>query len=117
MALARMDASVDIDLDPSTMIGAGARLDPGEVSRPWASGTFRRLDTGSAGQLWVCKLGWWQGVPWDIKAYAKTHPSYPCEPTLQQLYDGSEFEAYRRLGPGAVGRGTRAAGLPHTAPA
>ena len=117
MALARMDASVDIDLDPSTMIGAGARLDPGEVSRPWAFGTFRRLDTGSAGQLWVCKLGWWQGVPWDIEAYAKTHPSYPCEPTLQQLYDGSEFEAYRELGACAVDRVTQAGGLPNTAPA
>jgi hypothetical protein len=114
MALARMDASVDIDLDPSTMISAGAQLAKGEVSRPWAAGTFRRLGTGSAGQLWVCKLGWWQGVPWDIEAYAKTHPSYPCEPTLQQLYDGSEFEAYRELGACAVDRATQAGHLPNT---
>jgi hypothetical protein len=58
MALARMDASVDIDLDPTAMISPGAQLAPGEVSRPWAFGTFRRLDTGYPGQLWVCKLGW-----------------------------------------------------------
>jgi hypothetical protein len=117
MALARIDARVDVDLDPSKMISAGAHLAHGEVSRPWASGTFQRLDTGSPGRLWVCKLGWWLGVPWDIEAYAKTHPSYPCEPTLQQLYGGSEFEAYRELGACAVNVVTDAGGLPNTLPA
>jgi hypothetical protein len=54
------------------------------------------------GQIWVCKLGWWDQVPWDVRAYAAGHPTYPCDPTLQQLYDGAEFEAYRELGAWAV---------------
>jgi hypothetical protein len=107
ISLARVDAGVDIDLDPSKMIAEGAHLLAGEVSRPWASGKFRRtaghtMDAGAADNLWVCKLGWWQDAAWDIVAYAKNHRSYPCEPTLQQLYDGSEFEAYRELGAQAV---------------
>jgi hypothetical protein len=118
MSLARIDASVDIDLDPSTMIAEGAHLADGEVSRPWATGTFRRSAGQTAaiprpdGNLWVCKLGWWQDAPWDIVAYARNHPSYPCEPTLQQLYDGGEFEAYRELGARAVDLAT-AEGLPN----
>jgi hypothetical protein len=55
-----------------------------------------------SGEVCVCKLGWWKGAPWDVVAYAKSHPSYPCEPTLQQLYDSSEFEAYHELGAEAV---------------
>ncbi len=124
MALARTDAGVEISLDPTTMIrgngqgaaaglangqGAAARLDHGQVLRPWAHGTFTRPNGQAvdghlplAGNIWVCKLGWWDGTPWDIRAYAAGHPDYPCETTLQQLYDGAEFEAYHELGACAV---------------
>jgi hypothetical protein len=50
------------------------------------------------GNIWVCKLGWWNGAPWDIRAYAAGHSTYPCDPTMQQLYDGAEFDAYHELG-------------------
>ena len=50
--------------------------------------------------------------PWDVVAYARNYPSYPCEPTRQQLYDGAEFEAYRELGARAVDLAT-AEGLPN----
>jgi hypothetical protein len=107
MALARMDAGVEVSLDPTTMINGRQGLAPGEVDRPWASGSFRRIGATTAGrprsgEVCVCKLGWWKGAPWDVVAYAKSHPSYPCEPTLQQLYDSSEFEAYHELGAEAV---------------
>jgi hypothetical protein len=52
----------------------------------------------AAGNIWVLKLGVWNGAPWDVRAYAAGHPAYPCDPTLQQLYDGAEFEAYQELG-------------------
>jgi len=61
---------------------------------------------------YVCKLGWWEQVPWDVRAYAERHPSYPCDSTLEQLYDGAEFEAYRELGASAVSAAINRGGLP-----
>jgi hypothetical protein len=110
MALARADAEVDITLDPTTMIHpdgyrAAPALSKGQVLRPWANGTFTRSDRQAGdgkqtthGNLWVCKLGWWDGAPWDVRAYAEGHPTYPCDATLRQLYDGAEFDAYHELG-------------------
>jgi hypothetical protein len=121
MDLAWADAGVDIDLNPSEMAGNGQSVDSalkqGQVLRPWARGTFIRPprlaehghQTGNgqqatadrqlaSGNLWVCKLGWWDGAPWDVRAYAAGHSTYPCDPTMQQLYDGAEFDAYHELG-------------------
>jgi hypothetical protein len=50
----------------------------------------------------VCKLGWWAEAPWDILSYAQGHSTYPCDSTLEQLYDSAEFEAYHQLGYAAV---------------
>jgi len=50
----------------------------------------------------VCKLGWWAGAPWDVLAYAKGHSTFPCDSTLEQLYDAAEFEAYHELGEAAL---------------
>jgi patatin-like phospholipase len=126
MAVARTDAGVEIDLNPTTMVrsnGKAASLGQGEVLRPWACGTFTRMAAVQAqgngalsqangrgedrelpgdGDIWVCKLGWWDRAPWDVRAYAAGHSTYPCDSTLQQLYDGAEFEAYHELGYSAV---------------
>jgi hypothetical protein len=106
MALARTDAGVEIDLDPTTMTRGGHNLAPGQVVRPWAHGRFTRprpVDgLPRAGDIWVCKLGWWTGAPWDVRAYARQHPTYPGDSTLEQLYDATEFEAYHQLGAAAV---------------
>jgi hypothetical protein len=106
IALARADAGVDIELDPTTMLQGGRRLAPGQVARPWAHGTFTRPEEVPGqprrGEIWVCKLGWWTGAPWDVLAYARDHPSYPCDSTLEQLYDAAEFEAYHQLGAATV---------------
>jgi hypothetical protein len=102
MALARSDAGVEITLDPTTMWESG--LAAGQVCQPWASGTFTRPPhlagpgLPAEGRIWVCKLGWWDGAPWDVLAYAKSHSTFPCDSTLQQLYDVTEFEAYHELG-------------------
>ena len=147
-ALARTDAGVQISLNPTTMTrknGKALALRPGQVLRPWAYGTFTRLDAASAqqagtqagqngngraagrngangqhadrelpqaGEIWICKLGWWDQAPWDVRAYAAGHSSYPCDTTLQQLYDGAEFEAYHELGAAAVSAAATAGGLP-----
>ena len=104
IALARADAGVDIKLDPATMSKPGLR--PGQVVHPWTSGTFTRTNPEGGlprqGQIWVCKLGWWEGAPWDVLAYAKGHPTFPCDSTVEQLYDAMEFEAYHQLGAAAA---------------
>jgi hypothetical protein len=104
IALARADAGVAIELTPSTMWRPG--LASGQVIQPWAHGTFTRPQPESGlpaqGEIWVCKLGWWDGAPWDVLAYARSHPTFPCDSTLEQLYDSVEFEAYHQLGAAAV---------------
>ncbi len=109
MALATTEAGVDVQLDPTSMIRGGRDLTQGQVVRPWAYGTFTR-PTGQtmysgqtpAGNIWVCKLGWWTGAPWSVLAYAKHHPTYPCDSTLEQLHDATEFDAYHQLGAATV---------------
>jgi len=69
------------------------------------------------GNIWVCKLGWWDQAPWDVRAYAAGHSTYPCDSTLQQLYDGAEFEAYQELGVWSVKAAAAArGGLPLALP-
>ena len=106
IALARSDAGVDIVLDPTAMVEGGSGLAPGQVVHPWAFGTFTRSvgahGLPEQGDIWVCKLGWWSGAPWDVLAYAKDHPTYPCDSTLDQLYEAAEFEAYHELGGATV---------------
>jgi hypothetical protein len=106
IALARSDAGVSIILDPSTMTKGGTGLKSGQVVHPWAYGTFSRTPGHSGppekGEIWVCKLGWWTEAPWDVIAYALDHSTYPCDSTLEQLYDAAEFEAYHQLGEAAV---------------
>jgi hypothetical protein len=102
IALARSDAGTRIAIDPTTMItrwaGEKLALGPGQVVRPWARGAFSCEELRHAGTITVCKLGWWNGAPWDVRAYAAGHASYPADSTLEQLYDSSEFDAYRELG-------------------
>jgi hypothetical protein len=106
IALARADTGVEIELDPTTMRPPGLELAPGQVVRPWAHGVFRRprevAGLPQQGEIWVCKLGWWTGAPWDVRAYAGSHPTYPTDSTLEQLYDATEFEAYQQLGAASV---------------
>jgi len=106
IALARTDAGVDIRLDPTTMVRGGRGLAPGQVVQPWAHGRFRRQRPVPGlpleGDIWVCKLGWWAGAPWDVLAYAKSHSTFPGDSTIEQLYDAPEFEAYQQLGTATV---------------
>jgi hypothetical protein len=106
IALARSDAGVEIDLKPATMIEGGNGLKAGQVVRPWAHGTFTRPAGAHGlpkqGDIWLCKLGWWSGAPWDVLAYAQGHSTYPCDSTLEQLYEAAEFEAYHELGGATV---------------
>jgi len=106
IALARTDAGVEIELNPTTMRPSGRDLAPGQVVHPWAHGWFRRPQEvpglPQQGEIWVCKLGWWTGAPWDVCAYAGGHSTYPTDSTVEQLYNATEFEAYQQLGAATV---------------
>jgi len=118
IALARSDAGVNITLDPAKMIEGGTGLKPGQVIHPWAYGTFSRAPgLPEKGDIWVCKLGWWTEAPWDVLAYAQDHSTYPCDSTLEQLYDAAEFEAYHELGQAAVLAAAKECTPPLTCPA
>jgi hypothetical protein len=112
-ALARVDAGVNIKVDPTEM--CPKPRPSGQVAQPWARGSFSRIPKwqgrGAAhggaslpgtGMIWVCKLGWWRNAPWEVRAYAVQHREFPGQSTMQQLYDGAEFDAYRVLGLSAV---------------
>jgi hypothetical protein len=114
-ALARVDAGMSIDLDPTKICDSMSSLSRGEVTRPWAAGTFSLVPQWqgdgagpegnpprAGGNIWVCKLGWSEASPWDVQAYAKEHSDFPTQSTLQQLYDGTQFDAYRELGLSSV---------------
>jgi len=81
---ARDDAGVNISLDPTVMCPS-ALPHAGEVHQPWAVGTFQKVEdwpaggpvTAEAGTIWVVKLGWWRGAPWDVQAYAQGHSTFP----------------------------------------
>lgn len=106
IAQARSDARTEIDLNPQTMCHPPAGLRRGEVVSPSVSGKFTRYSLSGPpvdGAILVCKLGWWENAPWDIRAYAAGHPNYPADPTIEQLYDSAEFDAYRELGSASVG--------------
>jgi hypothetical protein len=106
IAQARSDARTEIKLNPQTMCEPPTNLKPGEVVTPSVSGTFTRYPLAGgaeSGAILVCKLGWWKGAPWDIGAYAAGHPNYPSDPTIEQLYDSAEFDAYQELGSASVG--------------
>jgi hypothetical protein len=106
IALARTDAGTEIVLDPAEMVtaadGRPQQLAHGEVVRPWVVGMFTVPTRPEENTLLVCKLGWWASAPWDVQAYAASHPEFPTNSTLEQLYDSAEFDAYRVLGAAAV---------------
>ena len=117
IAQARDDAGVDITLNPTVMCPT-TFPHAGEVKYPWTKGSFAKVPdwpaggpvTAEAGTIWVVKLGWWRGAPWDVEAYALGHPTFPTDPTLYQLFNDAEFDAYRELGMNAA-EAALAAGL------
>ena len=100
MALARAELQVEIDIDP---VRDG--LKPGESGFSETDnvrGTIRYPD-GTEGILVFVKAAMAADAPWDVKAYRDSHPGFPCEGTLDQLFDDGQFQAYQALG-AAAGR-------------
>jgi len=95
MRLAREELDVEIDIDPTEM-----KPDDDGVSKVGVcAGTIRYAgETQPSGWLVVAKLAVPATAPFDIVDLARTLPSFPTNPTADQLYTDQKFEAYRALG-------------------
>ncbi|MFI5035001.1 MAG: hypothetical protein ACHQFZ_02210 [Acidimicrobiales bacterium] len=68
----------------------------GKIHYPRAPG--HSASEAFTGTLHYVKLGVPKEAPWSVRSYASAHSEFPCDPTLDQLYDADRFEAYRELG-------------------
>jgi hypothetical protein len=131
ITLAREELGIEIELqDPLRLVpGSGQALDPQHV----LSGLNARLSQttvirgkivyptefkvpgcGAAskqGELIVMKAGLTRTMPYDVLAYANSHPSFPRDSTGDQWFDHGQFDAYHALGRYLGEQGVRAAGL------
>ncbi|MET0225351.1 MAG: hypothetical protein ABW187_02820, partial [Dokdonella sp.] len=89
----RVDLGADIRIDVADLrVGAN-----GLSARSCAVGTIVYAD-GSEGVLLYLKPGLTGSEPTDVAHFARAHPSFPHEPTVDQYFDAAQFESYRRLG-------------------
>jgi hypothetical protein len=96
MRLAREELNVEINIDPRTMRPGAAGYSPYGV----CAGTVRFEGDGDepSGWLVVAKLCVPATAPFDIVDLARSLPSFPANPTADQLYTDQKLEAYRALG-------------------
>jgi hypothetical protein len=57
-----------------------------------------RYNDGSSGSLLYLNTTLFKTVTADLYGYRKAHGSFPDQPTSNQFFDESQFEAYRELG-------------------
>ena len=93
----RIDLGVEIELDVDTLRQKNGTHNQGHH----AIGTIRydAVDPGAPkGLLLYLKPSLTGGEPTDVLDYADRHPDFPHESTVDQFFDESQFESYRRLG-------------------
>jgi hypothetical protein len=114
MALTQEQTNVMINLDPSPsrprqgedLPATGRqllRVRDGEdspepmASEPFAIGWFVRPDQ-TRGIILFVEAALTASTPFDVHAFAESHPIFPDHPTTNQFYSHRTFEAYRALG-------------------
>ena len=99
IATARMDLHVEMDVDTKSMTrGTNERAEAA-----WTTTTALHPD-GAVTDVRIVKAGLVNGLPRDVEAYTKKHPSFPRTSTGNQLYGEFDFEAYRKLGEHLTGK-------------
>ena len=80
---------------------------PQFVKNPFCVGKIRYAD-GTTGTLIHVKAGVPTNAPLSISDnFAEQHPNFPCDSTLDQLYDADRFDVYRELGVFCVGQAVK----------
>ena len=97
-AAAELQLSVQIDphkdMDPQP---AAAGRPVQFVEKPYCVGRITYADK-TTGTLIHVKAGVPTNAPLNVQSYALEHQNFPCDSTLDQLYDADRFDAYRELG-------------------
>lgn len=97
-ALARSELGVEIAIDPSDLVPDAKGVAEADAVR----GLFEYRD-GRQGKLVYVRTVMTAQTPWDVIAYHEQDPSFPNDPTVDQLYTDQRFEAYRALGFSSAG--------------
>ncbi len=92
VALVREELGLEISVDLDPLFSSDGR--PGA---PFAVGSIAR-DGSSVGRVVLLEAARLDDMPVDIETYAKDHPEFPDDSTLDQFFSHRQFEAYRRLG-------------------
>jgi hypothetical protein len=108
VSIARSDLGIDVDIDPMPM---KPPKEGGYAPQNTVVGHFRREDDPPGkhpGTIVFAKTAVTKDCPWDVLAYYKSDPIFPCHPTYEQLYTDERFEAYRALGYFTAGKAMKA---------
>jgi hypothetical protein len=92
----RIDFGIPIEFPSGVPITAG-----GSGKARWAVGTigYSAIDpTAQNGILIYLKPALIGDEPIDVVNYARAHPAFPQESTMNQWFDTAQFESYRTLG-------------------
>lgn len=94
----RSDFGIDIDID---VAGLRPKEDGGRQRAHAAIGTihYDRIDPSlRPGVLVYIRPGLTGNEPADVLSYARRHPPFPFQSTVDQFFDEAQFESYRQLG-------------------
>lgn len=99
LRFARIDLGVEVDFsgEDGDQLGNLRLGGDGHNRSHWALGTIHYGD-GETGQLLYIKLSYTGDEPPTVRAYREQNPEFPHEPTADQFFTESQFEAYRALG-------------------
>jgi Patatin-like phospholipase len=116
VALARSELGVEIVIDPTPLIptpqstsGEETIKEPDVSADIAVKGSFRYRD-GTEGVLYYARNVMTGSAPWDVRARHIEDPTFPHDPTTDQLYTDQKFESYRALGERAGARALQLAG-------
>ena len=111
IALADSDLGVRVDMTPPELTApaddSGGPRWPCAVGRAWypENGSIeqRQPDGGLQSRkpdavIFYGKLGVAPETPLAVRSYQASHPQFPHDPTVDQLYGYEQLEAYRELG-------------------
>lgn len=93
MSVARAEAGVEFDFDPSCTIAG----EDGLAESPVKAGSFRYHD-GLEGHIYYIRCVLWKDAPSDLRLFAERERPFPNHPTSNQFLSGELFDAYRALG-------------------
>ena len=101
-ATAELGLQCDIDLNQLALDEQASAKKATKVKSVFVSGTYklpRRDSRGSIdGTLHVVKLGVDASTPSMLQLFQNRRPSFPYDPTRNQVYNADLFDAYRALG-------------------